>query len=269
MQKMKTLALRVSGTAAVMSAFGFSARWMQTISIFDEKTGLAESGALSSYLVVLLILGTAAVLAFLLLPTLSLGVSDCPAADIRSDDKLYRSVCAVLGGAMCVAGALIFLGCAEQSFPTLYRVLSVLAIFSGCGIIYTGLKGKAEADSPLASLFTLVPVFFGCFWIIVSYKSHSANPVVWQYAIEILAIAASTLAIYLMAGFVYCRPRIFATAFMNGLAALFCFMSLGDTRAMAFQIIFACLGIYFIVTDYYLISGLDPARGSHKHLKED
>jgi len=269
MQKMKQLAIKVSGSAAVLSAFGFSARWLQNITIFEEETGLAKSGAFSSWLVVLLILGSAIGLGIVLIPTLTLGVSDNPAADVRSDSRIYKAVCAAAGGAICISGALMLLNSGSQTFPTLQRVLAILAIFTGGSIIYIGAKGKEDADSPLSCLFTLIPVLFGCFWIIVSYKNHSANPVVWQYAIEILAVCAVTIAMYLIAGFVYCRPRIFATALVNAVAALLCFMALGDTIDTVYQIIFAALGAYLIVTDYFLLAGLDPTRTSHKHVKSE
>lgn len=265
MQKNKQFALRVSGSAAIVSAFGFLARWAQNMSIFDENTGLAVSGAVTSWIVVLFSIGVTIGLGMLLLPTLSLGAGKNPAADIRSGSSVYRAVCTVSGAAICISGAIIFI----QAVSVLYKVLATLAIICGISIAATGKAGQAHASDSLAAFFTAAPVLFCCFWLIVSYKEHAANPVVWQYAIEVLAIAMSCVALYFIAGFVFCRPRLFPTALTGCMGAYLCFMCLGDSRRIEYQLIFAALGAFFLITVYFLLANQEPENKKFSHLKEE
>lgn len=268
MQKMIAYARRVCATVCVLSAFGFAARWVQNMSIFDPETHLAAPGAGSSWFLVLFSLAALVGMGIMLFPTLSYGLGDDPASAIRSGSGLYRNLCALIGAALCLSGAILMLKAYDQAYPMLRKVLGTLAILSGAGILYTGRAGKQDAESSAACFGTIVPVLFGCFWLIVSYKDHAANPVIWSYAVEVVAISTATVALYLIAGFVFCRPRLFPTCMMSAVAAYFCFMTLGDDRAFMYQVFFAALGLFFLLTLYCLLSGLDPQIRRHFHLKE-
>ena len=270
MQKTIAYARRVCATVCVLSAFGFAARWVQNMSIFDPKTHLAQPGAASSWFLVLFSLAVLAGLGIMLSPTVRYDVDAAEsAAAIRGRGELYKGLCALIGAALCLAGAVLMLRAYDQPYPMLRKVLGALAILSGAGILCTGWTGKHDAQSPTACLGTIVPVLFGCFWLIVSYKDHAANPVIWSYAVEIIAISAATVALYLIAGFVFCRPRLFPTCLMCAVAAYLCFMALGDDRALVYQVFFAGLSLFFLVTLYCLLSGLDPDLRHPFHLKEN
>lgn len=269
MQKIKDYALRLCITLGVLSAFGFVARWVQNMSIYDEETHLAIEGAASSQFLVIYSVVVIIGLIIMALPLRQLSAGKYPPADIRGDSQLYKGVCMLVGVMFMAAGIMLILQAKKLVYPELRQVLGMLALFSGLCVIYTGRTGKSGADSPMACFTTIVPVLFGCFWLVVSYKDHSANPVVWSYAVEILAVAASTMALYLIAGFVFGRARVFPTCAMSAVAAYFCFMALGDERGVAYQICFAALGIFFGVTLFALVSSLNPRRKRFSHMKEE
>ncbi|MGE4353691.1 MAG: hypothetical protein AB7D36_06370 [Oscillospiraceae bacterium] len=269
MQKMKNYAQRLCVAICVLSAFGFMARWIQNISIFEKDTGLAIEGASSSIFLVLFSIATIGGFIAMTLPLLHLGVGDYPAGDVRGDNTLYKVVTSICALMMLAGGTLMMLKSGEELYPQLRRILGLLAVVSALGMYYIGRTGKNGADSALACLGTIVPVLFGCFWLIVSYKDHASNPVIWSYAVEIIAIACATEALYLIAGFVFGRPRIVPAVAVNAFAAFFCFMELGDDRGFAFQICFAALGLFFVVTVYTLVSGLSPERRRFNHLKNE
>mgnify|MGYP004523669449 CR=1 FL=1 len=269
MQKMIAYARRVCATLCVLSALSFAVRWAQNMSIFDPKTHLAAPGAAASWFLILFTLASLIGLAVLLLPLLSYGLDGNPSAAIRGGSNAYKTLCTLIGAILCLAGAVLMLKANDELYPLLRKVLGTLAILSGIGILCTGRNGKSDTESPTACFYTIVPVLFGCFWLIVSYKDHSADPVIWGYAVEIAAIAVATVALYLIAGFVFCRPRLFPTCMASAAAALLCFMALGDDRAMVYQVFFACLGLFFLITLYCLISGLNPQLRRHFHLRND
>lgn len=265
MQKIKEFALRAMSATAVCSAFGFLARWMQNINIFDENTGLAAPGAVTSWMLVLFTLAFAVGMGIYLLPTLGYGLSSRPAGDIRGDGKIYVTITMAVGAVFCLAGAAIFIGAGD----ILDKVLGLLAIFSGFGFICVGRGGRDKADDPLCSFGTIVPVLFCCFWLVVCYKNNSADPVVWHYAIEVLAIAAAAVALYFVAGFVFCRPRLYHSALSCAVGAYLCFACLGDERSMIYQAIFAALGLFFTISVYQLLANLQPENKRFTHLKEE
>ena len=269
MQKMKSYAQRMCMTLCVISAFGFMVRWIQNMSIFEENTGLAIKGASSSIFIVLFSLASIIGIVVMTLPVLRLGVGTYPPGDVRSDEAIYKGVTSLCALMLLAAGVLMIFKGGEELFPQLRLVLGVLAAASGLGIYYTGRTGKSNADSALSCLGTIIPVFFGCFWLIVSYKDHSSNPVVWSYAVEIIAIACATAALYLIAGFVFGRPRIALTVAISAIAAFFCFMTLGDDRGFSYQLCFGALGLYFVMTLYAILSGLNPERQRFNHIKAD
>ena len=61
------------------------------------------------------------------------------------------------------------------------------------------------------------------------------------------------LALHFTAGFVFCRPRTYATSLLLCMGAYACSTALGDTRPAAFQLCFAGMGLFFIATMYELI----------------
>jgi hypothetical protein len=256
MQKTKQLAQQLCLMTAVLSAFGFALRWAQNISIFDEETHLATPGAMTSRLIVLVSLASLAIFAFRLLPLSGCPMGVEPAADVRGDGRAYKLLC-LLSGALVAAGGLMILFGFGVTPGLLTRVLGILAAIAGCGIIHAGVAGKSGADSPISAFFSAEPVLFGCFWLIVSYKDHAANPVVWAYCVEVIAIAAATLALHFTAGFVFCRPRTYSTALLLCSAAYCCFTALGDERAAALQLCFGGLGLFFVATMRELVSAAD------------
>lgn len=253
MRKTKQLALHMCLAVPVMSAFGFAVRWMQNISIFDEETHLAAPGATTSWMLVVLSLAALVLFAARLFPLAGSPMSSHPSSDIRGDDRAYRIMALLSGFMVAFGGAMMVLGILGDDEGALRRELGILAFISGCGFIYAGYAGKSKADTPLSAFFSAVPELFACFWLIVSYRDHASNPVIWSYCVEIIAIAVAVLALHFTAGFVFCRPRTYATSLLLCMGAYACFTALGDTRPAAFQLCFAGMGLFFIATMYELI----------------
>ena len=60
---MQSQAYRITGFAAVMGAVGFMVRWIQSMKIYDEATGLADRGAPINFWVIGILVVTLAALA--------------------------------------------------------------------------------------------------------------------------------------------------------------------------------------------------------------
>ena len=132
---------------------------------------------------------------------------------------------------------------------------------------FMGLAGASGRSSPRGSaleaglcLAGALPVAFCCFWLVVSYRQDAATGVVWSYAPEIVALAASLLAFYYVAGHAYGRPRPFAAIFFCEFGAFSCFVTLPDSRLIALQVMFFALAVMQLYIGLQLTANLRPAE---------
>lgn len=79
-------------------------------------------------------------------------------------------------------------------------ILSILT--GGCFIgIAAALRRKTITESTAA--LTIVPMFWACFDLIITFKDNGASPFVGLYGFELLAAILLTYAFYSLAGFLY------------------------------------------------------------------
>ena len=219
-----------AGLAFITGAFAMLLRWLQLMNCFEEETELFIPGSPITWL--LLLTAAVAVVGFLLL---ALPLRGAAAEQDGTRALRARSVLPLmLGTAVAVvmlAGALLtLLKAGDTAFPLLTRLLGLVGLAASVslfGLIHRLSRGKADAA---ACLCGAVLILFDCFWLIVSYKEHASDPVIWAYAPEVLAIAASTLGFYFVAGYAFGRPKPFAALLWSGLAFFTCLVSAPDDR---------------------------------------
>lgn len=266
---MKISPLSLVVTTAVLSCFGFVVRWVQNMSIYEENSGLPIRGAASSYILVLLSLAVIGIICFIAFRLSGFALKHEEASCIRSSDPLFRIFGSAAALLVFAAGVLLVLNIEKEIFPQLRTILGALALFSGLSLLYSANVGKERAGNAIDSFFAIVPILFACYWLIVSYKDHSSNPYLWQFGIEIIAIALSTQTLYLIAGFCFGKARPGQTIALCAISAFFCLMCLGDSRPLAYQLALAGLALFFLATLFSLSGSFDPETRLHRHLKGD
>jgi len=105
----------------------------------------------------------------------------------------------ILGGAAAAAGACLFLA------------------------VYGWRKGKSYG------FLFLIPVFFGIFWLFVTYQEYASWPVMNAYFVQILAIAAATYGFYQVSACAYGQGSRRALRFILPTAVVLTFTALGDS----------------------------------------
>ena len=105
--------------------------------------------------------------------------------------------------------------------------LWILAMLTGgCFIgIATALSRKTITESTAA--LTIVPMFWACFDLIITFKDNGASPFVGLYGFELLAAIFLTYAFYSLAGFLYSTASPSRFVFSAGLAAILCVACVG------------------------------------------
>lgn len=266
---MRKLALTITCTACVASAFGVFCRWLQNMTAFEEN-GLYKTGSLWGVALALLCIAAAAVFfGFTLYYRKNLGLASPPdiGVALAGGTLLHKAVLGLVTLIMLAGSALLLFTAADaeapagMDFTNLLRVLALLGILAAAGFAGTAARAGDETpdDSPRQAGFclaTALPIVFCCFWLIVSYRQDAITSVVWSYAPEILAIAASLLAFYFVAGYAYGRPRPFSALFFCEFGAFMCFVTLPDERLIAMQLMFVGMAGMQLFLAWLIVSNL-------------
>lgn len=206
---MKSQAYKITGFAAVMGALGFMLRWLQGMRIYDEATGLAERGTSISVLVVVVLAGTIAALAVW---AMWLGRYE-PCRDenaLVGKSILYRLFGCLAGGVLVLGGFILLVTAGGYAMPGMQRALAVFEILGGVSAILLVVHADQPGQVKTRRVASVVLVLFGCMFMVTTYRENAANPVLWEFAPEILALCAATLALYYTAGYQFgqAKPRL-------------------------------------------------------------
>lgn len=267
---MRKLALTMTCTTCVYSAFGIFSRWLQNMTAFEEN-GLYISGSLWGIVLTILCISAAGTMfgfARYYKKNLGLTCAPDPGVAFAGSGLLHKIIYLVIALIMAAGSVMLLItaGDAEaplgMDFSGLLRILALLGLLTAGGFlgIAGGASGKETPDgSPRQAGFCLaatLPIAFCCFWLIVSYRQDAVTSVVWSYAPEILAIACSLLSFYYVAGHAYGRGKPFATIFFCNFGAFLCFVTLPDERLIAQQIMFFGIAGMQLFLSWMLVSGL-------------
>ncbi len=267
---MRKLALTLTCTTCVYSAFGIFSRWLQNMTAFEEN-GLYISGSLWGIVLTILCIAAAGTMfgfARYYKKNLGLTCAPDPGVAFAGSGLLHKIIYLVIALIMAAGSVMLLItaGDAEaplgMDFSGLLRILALLGLLTAGGFlgIAGGANGKETPDgSPRQAGFCLaatLPIAFCCFWLIVSYRQDAVTSVVWSYAPEILAIACSLLSFYYVAGHAYGRGKPFATIFFCNFGAFLCFVTLPDERLIAQQIMFFGIAGMQLFLSWMLVSGL-------------
>ena len=267
---MRKLALTLTCTTCVYSAFGIFSRWLQNMTAFEEN-GLYISGSLWGIVLTILCIAAAGTMfgfARYYKKNLGLTCAPDPGVAFAGSGLLHKIIYLVIALIMAAGSVMLLItaGDAEaplgMDFSGLLRILALLGLLTAGGFlgIAGGASGKETPDgSPRQAGFCLaatLPIAFCCFWLIVSYRQDAVTSVVWSYAPEILAIACSLLSFDYVARHAYGRGKPFATIFFCNFGAFLCFVTLPDERLIAQQIMFFGIAGMQLFLSWMLVSGL-------------
>ena len=240
--------LMFCGFVSMMGIFGAFLRWLQNLQGFDPDTGLGITQSPIHYIMIAFILGFAVWLFLYLHGLKSYSMPEKYPESFACPTKLWK-VSSILFSAVMILGALAILlnvisamrnetGVTEvfsnlgQKLSSLGLVFNLLlAIFAFvCALsllsFSDGVNGKNPRNGGAAAIAV---VFFFCYRLIATYKTFASDPVIWHYAIQILAVSAALLAFYYVSGFAYGRPRMISTLYFCLLGAFLSIISIADS----------------------------------------
>ncbi len=253
---MRNNAFTICLTTFVVGIFGFFLRWLQTLNGFDEE-GLAIPGAATA--VVYLVYSLLALCVFVFIAHVYLrkkSLSDKAAEALYVDNFIPGALMWAVAVVMAVSCIVLMFSSDFARYPTMQRMMSALGIFSALCLPFVLRRKAGSEDGGVGGIAAVIPVLFGCLWLITAYRIESENPVLWSCALEILAIVASTLSFYYVAAYFYGRAKPARGIVMLQAAVYLCMCTLMDNHSGAEKVLFGCLAAAFLVLEYVLLSNV-------------
>ena len=220
-------------------AFCVFLRWLQRQLAFDEL-GLAEKSAFHFFVVGFLIAAAIVFLRFIRGFALQRRTlpEDFAGALCNSEHKLYTAARYAAGGLM-LAGALLLLHqSGTDRNASDFRNLSILAGVAGIAFpIWLGLANREDQSNTwLPCLLSFLPMLAMAVWMIICYKLNTINSVIWDFIIELLAVALTMFAFFRLGGFAFGKPDWKRCLFDCSMAATMDLMALADERYLGMQL---------------------------------
>lgn len=263
---MQSAAYKLTGFSAVIAALGFLLRWLQNMNIIDPETGLAVSGATISTLVVFLI-----VVFFLVLVGWCLLLRRCDAPLVPEEAFVGKTFLATVFGvvtalALAVSGAIRLIQAGGAMWPVVQRLCGIGSLAAALGVLMmvTGLNQPEKAGTRRVG--SAVVVLFGCLWLIASYKDAAADPVLWRYGLDIVAVCVALIAFYYVAGFYFGEPKPLRCILFCFFGGFLCAVCVIDEHSLAESVTMASVALMLFMWGFLLTQNL---RQSDRPFKLD
>ncbi len=263
---MQKEAYKLTGFTVIMAAVGFLVRWLQGMQIYDEVTGLADRSAGVNFWLTAIVVITAGLLAAAVILLKRCKAMEGPGAMVGRS-PLHTVVGVVAGLALALSGLLMAVTFQTFDFPKLRLVLGLVTAAAGVCAIQLTVQGGRSGREGARQLFSVVLVLFGCLWMVVTYKENAANPVIWSFAMEILALCAATLAFYFAAGYQFGQSQPLRSIYFSYLGTFLCMICIIDSHSGADAVGFAgltlLLGMWAFVQTQNMVKP-DKGLGIHQ-----
>ena len=246
------------GAACVTGAFGLFFRWLQLLNRFDETTGLYTPG-LSGYLFALWCILAAAALYFFSRRCFS-GQAAVPEAAVAfgcgRPGRLIGTLCAAI---LCLGGLIVLFSSGSAVYPRAERVLGLLAVLSGVGFAVQLRQVRAGVRSAGTMTCALMPVILFCYWLVLCYKEHARDPVIWSFCVQILALCVLAVSFYYETGYLAGRVVPSRALWLMLLSVYFCFAVMPDSMPFGRKLVLFAAGASQLYLAGLLLNGWEPS----------
>lgn len=260
---MRSEAYKISGFTVIVSALGFMLRWLQNMRILDEETGLAAKAPISWFVGVLIVLVALALAGFVLYFR-QFDAPVEPEEAVAAQTPLFGVVSLFPAGLLILAGVFQMVRQDIEVWPVLHRLNGLATVLAGCGaaLIATNVSSREKTKSCRRG--SVLMVVGAGFWLVTAYRDAATDPVVWRFAVEIIAGCVVLLAFHYMSGYFFCAPHPGWTLFTCHLGAFLCVMCAIDEHHVSQSIAYAATAMIlliwgFVVTENLRTKPLYPA----------
>ena len=229
--------LKLFGFTCIFGVFGAFFRWLQHLTAFEPDSGLAIPGARWSVVLVIYCVIIAAALVFLVQKQKTLRFPTDYGAAFSAPSRVFDVISVLLAVLMAIGGILTIFPALVPPYSIFELVTGLFAIVAAVCLVAFLRSTKRDHARSRGAAASLVADLFMCFWLIASYKAFASDPVIWNYAPRLLAICASVLAFYYIAGYPYGKPRPLMALFFSNLSAFLFIVTLADDYSIGKQLL--------------------------------
>lgn len=257
---MRSMAYKLTGGVAVASALGFLLRWLQDMRIIDPETGLAQQGMAISYIVAAVIALAAVAMILVSLRLRGFAASEAPETALGGKTFVYTALGIVPAGLLALSGAVQLVqtgaGVWSQGERTVRLLCGAAALLAALGVVFI-VTGASRPEKAAARRFGAVMLMlFGALWIIAIYKSASSDPVIWRFAVEVLAACSALMAFFYVSGYFFGEPKPYTAIFFCYFGAFLCVMSVIDEHSLGESLSYAAVALLLFFWGNALVSNL-------------
>lgn len=239
-RKLRMVALETVCYVAGAGAFSVFIRWLQTMLAYNEEQLVDAS--VFNFLVPAIIIASI----FLFRGFLKkfrkerYFIPEDFFEAFKNDSKIYSVLRWLIGIVMIVGSVMLLMECEVDREAKFLRILSLGGVIVGIcfPILFTSANKPHVTKIGSICFLTAVPVVFYCFWLITCYKINSINPVLWDYAMEVIALIVCILSFFYLAGFPYSVQKPWRAMFFAMLGCAMCIMMMADERYMGMEFMY-------------------------------
>ena len=182
----------------------------------------------------------------------------------------------VMGIVLVIICAIIFLGGVQRLAAVTEKIVPIMAgifLLGGLVILCARIKyvpatfgmifkyafaPQAIIGGGFGAALSVLPVLFFCLWLVVFYKENAANPILWSYGMEILAIAMCLLAVFRLSAYLFYRAKPRRAIFACMLALITSLATLTDSVSLGARAVLGGWGIGTAVMCWIIINNFVP-----------
>ena len=249
----------------VAGIVGMILRKKELATIFDSVTGLAESGAKVTTLLILLSVIVAVASVVYAVIGCRNGTVEEPYEVIMSPKSLIGLLLMFVSGAAIIVGGMwYFLAARLESASRLYSIVfAVFAVASGVSQFSLAAAAYRRKKSEGMGIASVVTPLFLSLWLVATYRSFGTEPSLLRFCGICLALIMATLSFYYSAGFAFGRKKLKRTIALNLIAIYMCTVALADFAQLHTRFILCGLIITMCVnTTSLVINSHKPKRNA-------
>ena len=258
---MRKTALTLTVSTLVLGIFGAFLRWLQTMSAFDKETGFPIPGAGTT--IAFLVFSALAAAAFCVVTLVWLGRFDRgtdAARALRCDSVAPLVLGWVFCAVMAAASVILLFTAAQNRYPLGQRLFGAFGILAALSIPFLFGKKGGSGAGPFGRSAAVIVTLFYCYWMVFCYKTNSEDPVLWNFAVMVLALAASTAALYFVTTFFFNAGHGGRALVAAELGAYLCIVTVFEEHGTALNVLLGATAALLLLLEYLLIANMSEAH---------
>jgi hypothetical protein len=250
--------------ALIAGASGYCLRRTELNTVFDSA-GFAVWGKPVTLGLIALCVGVLALMTvYSVLTARAYRANEDFAAAFRTKGLIYPGVMVLSGLVWLIAAVLRYVD--VRAFGRVQLLDSIFLLLLALGavslIVLGVIAGKGSCGREVCYISVLPSLFF-CYWLVLLYKENAPNPVLLDYAYRCLAMAASALSFYYLAGYVFKKGGAGKTILSFMMTIFLCAVALADPVTPSVRLILCAALLAAFVNAVVFIGNLtkkdDPA----------